>query len=323
MRRPPGHVLAALLVACAAGGCASVSDTAQQLSLEALGTEVPPPKHAKATTDCAPVRFASIAPTALPRSGAMRPQTHMARIYERGYLRVGVDQNSLGLGWFDPSAGEMRGLDPALAWEIVKAIFPNPDPERNIRHIAISTGQRASVIENEDVDLVASAYSITCERQKTMHFSSVYYRAQQKLLVLDGADVDDLADLAGEKVCATRGSTSLTRLRQAPSVTPYEVALRTDCLVALQEGQVAAVTSDDAILYGFQQQDPQTQIVGECLAVERYGLAMSKEHPEFVGFVNGVLARLERDEQLEHIRRRWLKGLEQPTRAQIDACEDR
>ena len=31
-----------------------------------------------------------------------------------------------------------------------------------------------------------------------MHFSSVYYRAQQKLLVLAGSDVDDLTDLAGE-----------------------------------------------------------------------------------------------------------------------------
>lgn len=319
----PAHLLAALLAACAAGGCASVSDSAQQRSLTALGTEVPRPENAKSTKDCEPVRFASKAPTALPRPGAMRARTHMAQIYERGYLRVGVDQNSLGLGWFDPNAGELQGLDPALAWEIVKAIFPSPDRERNIRHIAISTGQRASAIENEDVDLVASAYSITCKRKKTMHFSTVYFRAQQKLLVLDGSDVDDLADLAGEEVCATRGSTSLDRLEEAPSVTPYEVTLRTDCLVALQEGQVAAITSDDAILYGFQQQDPQTQIVGECLAVERYGLAISKEHPEFVGFVNGVLARLEREHELKQLRRRWLKGLEPPTRAEIAACEDR
>ena len=40
---------------------------------------------------------------------------------------------------------------------------------------------------------------------------------------------------------------------------------------------------------------------------------MSKDHREFVGFVNGVLARLERERELDRIRRRWLQGLEQPT----------
>ena len=56
-RRLPRTTCAALLVACAAGGCASVDDSAQQRSLTALGTEVPRPANAKATKDCTPVRF--------------------------------------------------------------------------------------------------------------------------------------------------------------------------------------------------------------------------------------------------------------------------
>ena len=52
---------------------------------------------------------------ALPRPGAMAPADAHGPDLERGDLVVGVDQNSLGLGWFDPAAGEMQGLDPALA----------------------------------------------------------------------------------------------------------------------------------------------------------------------------------------------------------------
>ena len=323
MSRLPVHALAALLVACAAGGCASVSDSAQQRSLAALATEPPRPPKATPTVDCKPVRFDSAPPAVLPRPGAMARGSHMRRILERGELVVGVDQNSLGLGWFNPAAGEMQGLDVALVHEIARAIFPNPDPRTHIRYIAISTSQREPVVVGKVVDLVASAFSITCNRRRTMDFSSVYHRAQQKLLVLGGSDVEGLPDLDGERVCATEGSTSLTRIAQEDGVIPYPVALRPDCLVALQEGEVAAVTSDDAILYGFQRQDRQTKIVGACLAVERYGLAMSKDRPEFVRFVNGVLARLERSRELDRIRRRWLRGLEQPTKAEIDACEDR
>ena len=40
------------------------------------------------------------------------------------------------------------------------------------------------------------------------------------------------------------------------------VELRSDCLVALQEGDVPAITSDDAILSACARQDPQTKIVG-------------------------------------------------------------
>ncbi len=71
----------------------------------------------------------------------------------------------------------------------------------------------------------------------------------------------------------------------------------TDCLVLLQQDQVAAVSTDDAILYGLEAQDPFTKVVGPELTDEPYGLAMSKQHPDFVRFVNAVLAQ-------ERVRRR-------------------
>jgi polar amino acid transport system substrate-binding protein len=81
---------------------------------------------------------------------------------------------------------------------------------------------------------------------------------------------------------------------------------RTDCLVALQEGRVAAISSDDAILLGFKAQDPNTKIVGPRLADEPYGMAINRGHPEFVRFVNGVLERLRDDGRWKAIHRRWL-----------------
>ena len=64
----------------------------------------------------------------------------------------------------------------------------------------------------------------------------------------------------------------------------------TDCLVLLQQGQVAAISTDDSILAGLAAQDPWTKIVGPRFSSEPYGLAISKQHPDFVRFVNAVLA---------------------------------
>ena len=64
-------------------------------------------------------------------------------------------------------------------------------------------------------------------------------------------------------------------------------------------GKFAAVTSDDSILLGFEAQDPDTKIVGRRFANEPYGMAIGKAHPDFVRFVNGVLASVRAERRAE------------------------
>jgi polar amino acid transport system substrate-binding protein len=146
-----------------------------------------------------------------------------------------------------------------------------------------------------------------------MLFSSVYHLSHQKLLVPLNSKVSSLwdPDLRGKKVCATNKSTSLTFLdemvkQKRTGAVPMGVALRSDCLVLLQEGVVAAITSDDAILLGFRRQDPQTRIAGGSLEPESYGMAINMAHPGFVRFVNAVLLRLRRTGCARVIERHWL-----------------
>ena len=297
------------------GGCDTISEDAQNRSLRALEQRVSEPVAFVAPerpVACAPQRFT---PGRLPAAGRMPAGTFMRVIQERGKLHVGVDQNTLRLGYFRPGSG-MEGFDIELARAVARAIFGRS--RNRIRYTAISTGQRDAAIEDGKVDLVASAYSITCKRQKKMLFSSVYYRAQQKLLVPRDSTVRSLAGLRGERVCATNSSTSIGTI-VGTGVKPYPVELRPDCLVALQEGRVAAITADDSILFGFSLQDRQTKIVGGCLNLERYGLAINRSHPDFARFVNGVLKRLGAD-GLERIRDHWLRDLPAPTKAEIASC---
>jgi polar amino acid transport system substrate-binding protein len=113
--------------------------------------------------------------------------------------------------------------------------------------------------------------------------------------------VDTVAKLAGKTVCATRGSTSITKIQQqVPTAKIYPVDTRADCLVALQDGQVDAITSDDTILASFQAQEEQdhTQLLGQPLENEPYAIALPKHHEDLVRFVNGVLDRMRNDGSL-------------------------
>ena len=50
----------------------------------------------------------------------------MARIVERGRLRVGVDQNTYLFGFRDPHTGDLTGFDIDLAREIARAFSAIP-----------------------------------------------------------------------------------------------------------------------------------------------------------------------------------------------------
>jgi polar amino acid transport system substrate-binding protein len=230
--------------------------------------------------------------------------SYMQAIERRGRLIVGVDQTTRFFGYRDPQTGAIDGFDIALAREIARAIFGDPTA---IELHAVTTGQRIPVVESGHVDLVASQVTATCDRRQQVDLSTIYYLAHQEVLVRTGGP-GTIADLKGKRVCATTGSTSIDKISKVvPGVVPYPVASRADCLVALEEGWVDAVTSDDTILLGFESQDPlNTYIIPNRLSDEPYALATSKEHPEFGRFVNGVLDELRADGRLEQLYHQYL-----------------
>ena len=108
-------------------------------------------------------------------------------------------------------------------------------------------------VQQGEVDVVAETMTINCARAKKVDFSTVYYQAGQRILVPANSTITGPRDLAGKRVCAPAGSTSLENL-VAPGM-PRAIHLwavndTTDCLVMLQQGQVDAISTDDAILFG-------------------------------------------------------------------------
>lgn len=256
--------------------------------------------------ECDPLR--SLKPPArMPEPGGRMPSgTAMERIVARGRLIVGVDQNTFLFGYRDPTTSQLDGLDIDLVREISRALFGRSD---RVQFRTVPSRRRIEVLERGEVDLVAHSMTITCERMERVLFSSDYLDSGQRVLVADTSRVKSLADLAGQRVCTAAGTTSLTALRRArPKVRPVTVADWTDCLVLLQLGDVAAVSTTDNVLAGLRAQDPATRITGPRFTYEPHGIAVAKGSPELVRFVNGVLARLHSSGRLRALHERWLSG---------------
>jgi polar amino acid transport system substrate-binding protein len=232
--------------------------------------------------------------------------SYMKTIQDRGRLIAGVSADTLLLGARNPLNGQIEGFDIDMLKAVSKAIFNDPN---KIEYRVITTAQRIPALTDGSVDIVARAMTINCDRWNQIDFSTEYYRAGQKVLVAKGAPVNSMADLKGKKVCAPFGSTSMDKLRTFAGLIPVGSDTHTGCLVLFQEGKVDAITGDDTILAGLAAQDPYAQVVNApAFTAEPYGLGVSKKHPEFVQFVNGVLAQMRTDGQWTKAYDTWLKA---------------
>jgi len=304
--------VAALLVASALliAGCSPAHQLPSPVSVSPVdmtpaGAHTVSMTPATADIDCD--REASLRPGPQPPSGTMPAGSTMASIAEHGRLVVGVDQNTYLFGYRNPDTGVVEGFDVDIAREIARAIFGDPD---RVDLRVVDADQRESALTTGKVDLIVRTYSITCERKYTVDFSTVYYYASQRILAAKGSGIHSAADLGGKRVCAVYGTTSLPRLlalKPAPEV--IGASTWTDCMLMLQQGQIDAISTDDAVLSGLAKQDPNVEIVGPSMGTEPYGIGISKEHEDLVRFVNGVLDRLRTDGTWEHLYDKWLLGL--------------
>jgi polar amino acid transport system substrate-binding protein len=277
---------------------------------------------ASGSASCNP--YASLSPQ--PGGPAVTAGSFAAQIKAQGYLVAGVDQTTYHFGYLNPLDGQVEGFDIEMIKDVAAAIFGgSPDSASVLAHIrfkAISDAQRIPDVQNGSVDIVAHTMTVNCARQQQVDFSSIYYDAIAQVLEdkpANGGTPLTLAQLGAQhaKVCATTGSDDVAIIQNNHAI-PVQETYWSDCLVLLEEGQVAGVVTDNSILYGMQAQDPDTVVYGPSLEPEPYGLAISKAHPDFVRFVNAVLAKAIADGQWLASCRQWVSASCAPPNWPID-----
>ncbi|MGV0624399.1 glutamate ABC transporter substrate-binding protein [Mycolicibacter minnesotensis] len=231
----------------------------------------------------------------------------VAKIRQRGRLIVGLDIGSNLFSFRDPITGEITGFDVDIAGEVARDIFGTPS---QVEYRILASAERIAALQKSEVDIVVKTMSITCDRRDLVNFSTVYLIANQRLLVPRDSAIRQAQDLSGKRVCVAQGTTSLRRIRSiSPAPIIVSVVNWADCLVALQQRQVDAISTDDSILAGLMAQDPYLHIVGPSMDEEPYGIGINLNNTGLVRFVNGTLERIRRDGTWNTLYRKWLTVL--------------
>jgi glutamate transport system substrate-binding protein len=207
---------------------------------------------------------------------------------ERGSVKVGVKEDQPGLGYLDAATGERTGFDIEIAkWIAASLGFA----EDKIEFVAIPSANRESAIVNGDIDYYVGTYSITDERKEQIDFAGPYFITGQGILVAaDNDEIKSEADLAGTVVCSATGSTPIQNIKDNyPDTDTEEFDTYSQCVEALNDGSVDAVTTDEAILIGYAAQDPDNlKVVGKPFTEEKYGVGLPKGDDALRTFINDM-----------------------------------
>lgn len=157
-------------------------------------------------------------------------------------------------------------------------------------------------------DMVASAVTITEERQQTVDFSAPYFNGDQSLMIKEGSDIRNVADLEGEIVGAQIGTTGADYARDetpAEDVRTYD--LIDDAFQALQGEQVAAVINDFPVSKFAERSREDLRVVQTIETGEQYGLAFARDNDALREAVDGAIAEIKQDGTYEEIYREWFE----------------
>ncbi|WP_020495128.1 glutamate ABC transporter substrate-binding protein [Sciscionella marina] len=199
------------------------------------------------------------------------------RIKQNGKITIGVKDDQPGLGYKDSVSQKFTGFDIDIANYLAAQLGYGPD---KIVYKQVQSAGREAAVGNGDVDFYVGTYTINDKRKQQVGFAGPYFVAGQDLLVRkDDNSIKGPESLKDKTVCSAKGSTPVQNIKEKGYAKEVrEQDKYSDCVSMLQNKQVDAVTTDDAILKGYAAQKPDLyKVVGKTFTKEPYGVGLNKD----------------------------------------------
>jgi polar amino acid transport system substrate-binding protein len=156
-------------------------------------------------------------------------------------------------------------------------------------------------------DVVASAATITDEREKTVDFTNPYYISEQAILVEEGSEIDSVEKLAGTTVGVQQGTTGQEFVEEEADAEVRQYPQGPDAVNALKTGTVDAVVIDIPVAENAVNATEGLEVSAAIPTEEEYGFAVAQGESELLEELNEGLKEVIDDGTYATIYNKWFK----------------
>lgn len=225
-------------------------------------------------------------------------------IQKAGVIKIAVFDSNPPFGFVDKKTKQLAGYDIDVANAIGKSIGVKVELQPT------NPANRIPLLSSNKVDLIAANFTITDERAKAVDFSVPYFATGQKFIAKKGL-LTKPEDLANLRIGADKGTVQEITLRDNyPTAKVISYDDTPVAFTALRNGNVQAITQDDAKLVGLLANLPEAikadfEISPFSITQEYQGVGIPKGETRLVEAVDKALLDLESSGQALEIYNRW------------------
>ena len=217
-------------------------------------------------------------------------------------ITVGSDVPYPPFEEFGASKSEFKGFDIELVEAIGEKIGREPE------FIDTSFDTIFRDLAQGKFEMVASATTITDEREETVDFTNPYYLpSAQSIVVTTGTtDIKSAKDLDGRTVGVQQGTTGEEYVEEETDAGEVRTFPQgPDTFPALKAGTIDAVVIDRPVAERALEKDDGIEISGGIETEEQYGFVVPQGDEELLGELNDALQEVVDSGEYETIYKKW------------------
>ncbi len=237
----------------------------------------------------------------------------LKKIKDSGTITIGFRDASIPFSYLDENQKPI-GYAMDICYKIVDAVKAKLGmPNLKVALNPVTSSTRIPLMANGTIDLECGSTTNNAERKKQVDFGMTYFVIKYRYVSLKSSHLDTVADLKGQTVVSTAGTTDIKALNELNTADKMDMTVlaandHPAAFLMVATGRAKAFLMDDILLYGLvaNAKDPsEFHISSASLGLEPYSLMLRRDDPEFKKVVDDAMAKLYKSGEIETIYNKW------------------
>jgi glutamate/aspartate transport system substrate-binding protein len=237
----------------------------------------------------------------------------LKKIKDSGTITIGFRDASIPFSYLDDQQQPI-GYAMDICYRIVDAVKAKLGmPNIKVTLNPVTSSTRIPLMANGTIDLECGSTTNNAERKKQVDFGMTYFVIKYRYVSKKSSNMDTIADLKGQTVVSTAGTTDIKALNELNSSENMRMSILSAndhpaAFLMVETGRAKAFLMDDILLYGLvanSKNPSEFHVSSASLGVEPYSLMLRRDDPEFKKVVDDAMTRLYKSGEIETIYNKW------------------
>lgn len=240
----------------------------------------------------------------------------LKKIKDTGTLVLGHRESSVPFSYLDNEQKPI-GYSMDLCGYVVDAVKAKLKmPDLKVQLQPVTSANRIPLLQNGTIDMECGSTTNSVKRQEQVNFGNTTFVTNVKVVVKKGSGIKSLADLDGQPIATTSGTTSVQLIKQnekGANINFKEIYGKdhAESFLLVANDRAKAFVMDDILIAGLiaNSNTPDGfEFLPEILRTEPYGIMLRKDDPQFKELVDGALNKLMKSGEINQIYAKWFES---------------